>query len=68
MYLTGSVEIAKDRLLLYRERIRMKETPVPAGLESRTEDYELITGCTHYVESERSPSLKAVGFIASVVS
>lgn len=28
----------------------MKETPIPAGLERRTEDYELITGHSSYVD------------------
>jgi carbon-monoxide dehydrogenase large subunit len=33
----------------------MKETLVPAGLERRKEDYELITGQSHYVDDLRLP-------------
>lgn len=29
--------------------------PIPAGLERRVEDYELITGYSHYVDDLRSP-------------
>src|SRR5690242_15709826 len=33
----------------------MKETPVPAGLERRKEDYELITGRGRYVDDLKEP-------------
>lgn len=33
----------------------MKETPVPAGLERRKEDYGLITGQSRYVDDLKSP-------------
>ena len=33
----------------------MKETPVPAGLERRKEDYELITGRGRYVDDLKAP-------------
>jgi aerobic carbon-monoxide dehydrogenase large subunit len=33
----------------------MKETPVPAGLERRKEDYELITGQGRYVDDLKAP-------------
>jgi aerobic carbon-monoxide dehydrogenase large subunit len=33
----------------------MKETPVPAGLERRKEDYELITGHGRYVDDLKAP-------------
>jgi aerobic carbon-monoxide dehydrogenase large subunit len=33
----------------------MKETPVPAGLERRKEDYKLITGYAHYVDDLKLP-------------
>ncbi|MDQ6660984.1 MAG: xanthine dehydrogenase family protein molybdopterin-binding subunit [Chloroflexota bacterium] len=33
----------------------MKEIPIPAGLERRKEDYELITGQGYYVDDLKSP-------------
>lgn len=38
-----------------QEEDQMKETPVPAGLERRKEDYELITGHGRYVDDLKAP-------------
>ena len=45
----------------------MIDTPIPAGLERRREDYPLITGRAHYVDDLRSPQGRPAALHMAVV-